>query len=64
MKKIRFLALLVMILFCIDYSVTELLGFHLLYARITEMDFWAQCYAFVIGISGFYSILALENDQS
>ena len=48
MKKLTSVAQILVILFCIDYSITILLGFELIYARVIEAGVLAKVYAFVI----------------
>lgn len=63
MKRIKLIAQILMIAFCIDYSITQLLDFELIYARITEMPHLAKVYAFVIGVSGFIGILCVHAED-
>lgn len=63
MKKLQKPCLLILILFCIDYSITQLLGFSLLYERIKDMPVLHLFYAFIIGVSGFISILSLQRED-
>ncbi len=61
MKKTQTISLCIVILFAIDFSMSQLLGFSLLYKRIHDMDILCKVYAFIIGISAFYSILLIGN---
>lgn len=63
MKKTQLISLCMIILFAIDFSVSKLLGFSLLYERIIDMDILSKLYAFIIGICAFYSILLLGNNE-
>lgn len=63
MKKLQMVALLIVLLFCIDYSVTELLGFQFLFDRIHDLDVYGSVYAFLVGISAFYSILLFKKED-
>lgn len=62
MKKIQRIALVITILFCIDYSITQLLGFELLYARIHDLQIIGKLYAFLLGVCGFIDILGCKDD--
>lgn len=61
MKKAQLWALWILILFGIDYSITKLLGFPLVYERIHDGHIMGKLYAFLIGISAFYSILLCKK---
>ena len=61
MKKTQMISLCIVILFAIDFSMSQLLGFSLLYERIHDTDILCKVYAFIIGISAFYSILLIGN---
>lgn len=63
MKKVQTVALLITILFCIDFSITELLGFHMIFTRIQDMDTMRKIFAFVIGICGFIDILLFKKED-
>lgn len=63
MKKIQTIALCIIILFSIDFSMSQLLHFSLLYERILDWNMIGKLFAFIIGISGFYSILLLGKDE-
>lgn len=63
MKKVRWIALLITIMFCIDYSMTELLGFSFLYTWFIEQRTLRYVYAFVIGVCGFIDILSLKKEE-
>ena len=53
MKKTQMISLCIVILFAIDFSMSQLLGFSLLYERIHDTDILCKVYAFIIGISAF-----------
>lgn len=63
MKKLQTIALIVVLCFCIDYSVTELLGFRFLYERIHDANIIGSVYACIVGICAFYSILLFKKDD-
>lgn len=63
MKNVRWIAFLLTILFCIDYSVTQLLGFSFLYTWFMDQRVLRYVYAFVIGVCGFINILSLKKDE-
>ncbi len=63
MKKRQTIALCIVLCFAIDYSLTQLLNFHLLYDRLYDTDIMEKLYAFMIGISAFYSILLLGKKE-
>lgn len=63
MKKTQTISLWIIILFCIDFSLHQLLGFELLATRILNMKFWGNVFACIIGISAFISILLLKNER-
>lgn len=63
MKKAQCWALWILILFGIDYSITQLLGFSLLYARLHELPILGKLYAFFIGLCAFYTMLLSQNDD-
>lgn len=61
MKKTQIIALCIVLVFAIDFSITQLLHFSLLYERVMDMDIISKLYACIIGISAFYSILLFEK---
>ncbi len=63
MKRIKMIALILMIAFCIDYGITQLLGFELIYARVMEMTHLSKIYAFAIGVCGFIGILSIGKED-
>lgn len=63
MKKGQLCALWILILFGIDYSVSQLLGFSLLYNRIHDLYIMGKLYAFGIGVSAFVCILLCKKDD-
>lgn len=63
MKKTQMTALCITILFAIDFSINQLLHFSLLYERMLDWNIIGKLFAFIIGISGFYSILLLGKDN-
>ncbi len=63
MKKTQLCGLWILILFGIDYSVSQLLGFSLLYDRIHDLHIMGKLYAFLIGISAFYCMLLCQKDN-
>lgn len=63
MKKLQKVCLAITTLFCIDYSITHLLGFSLLYDRILDLPVMHLLYAFIIGVSGFICILLFKKEE-
>lgn len=63
MKKTQMIALCIIILFAIDFSMSQLLHISLLYERILDWNIFGKLYTFIIGISGFYSILMLGKQE-
>ncbi|MCI8851492.1 MAG: hypothetical protein HFE82_08180 [Erysipelotrichaceae bacterium] len=63
MKKTQMIALCIIILFAIDFSISQLLHISLLYERILDWNLIGKLIAFMIGISGFYSILMLGKQD-
>lgn len=63
MKKLQRIVLWITIIFCIDYSITQLLGFSFLYTWFMEQRVLRYVYAFVIGVCGFIDILALKKEE-
>lgn len=63
MKKHQWIPLCITILFCIDYSISSLLHFSLLYDRIKDMGVYHSVYAFVIGICAFLNILLFKKEE-
>lgn len=63
MRKLQNIALLITILFCLDYSVAQLLGFELLFTRIHDTGIPGKLYAFMIGVCAFLDILSLKSKQ-
>lgn len=63
MKKLTSVAQILVVLFCIDYSITILLGFELIYARVIEAGALAKVYAFVIGACGFLAMLGMGKQE-
>lgn len=63
MKRYQKISLLIVIFFCIDYSIYTLLGFDLVYGRIKDQSLWHSLYAFVIGVCAFLSILLLKKED-
>lgn len=63
MKKTQLGALWILILFGMDYSISQLLGFSLLYERLHDLPVMGKFYAFLIGISAFYSILLCQKED-
>lgn len=64
MKKTQLISLCMIIFFAIDFSISRLLGFSLLYDRVIDMDILGKLYAFIIGICAFYSILLLGTNEN
>lgn len=63
MKRIKRIALWITILFCIDYSITQLLGFSFFYTWVMEQRVLRYMYAFIIGVCGFLDILSLKKEE-
>ena len=63
MKKTQMIALCLIILFAIDFSISQLLHISLVYERMLDWNLLGKLIAFMIGISGFYSILLLGKQD-
>lgn len=63
MKKVKTIAVIITIFFCIDYSVSVLLHWNLCYSYAQKHDIAQNIYAFVIGVCGFLAILSLKKED-
>lgn len=63
MKKTQMIALCIIIFFAIDFSCSQLLHISLFYERILDWNIIGKLIAFLIGISGFFSMLLLGNKE-
>ena len=63
MNKLQKVCLAISIVFCINYALDLLLGFHMISNLIANGRWIEKLFAFLFGICGFVNILLFKKDE-
>lgn len=63
MNKLQKICLALSILFCINYALSLLLGFHMITNIIANGGWVEKLFAFLFGVCGFVNILLFKKED-